>query len=294
MPKRLHHWHAPRANRWEYLCVVTGVLEVQWLAASGLETESLQDGERRWIPPGKRWRVLRIEHGACFELEIHADESTSAGVPQALRTAWLDDVDQVRLDDAAALAKLLAELGAGDRYLAQGSFDFGPLLRAAMADSGRTLFWHPLASADGHHVALIVRSGQPVGLPEYLGRDHAVIEAALSGALRGKTEHDAWLRSALARHLAIEEELLFPAYLSAGGNAGWVRGLCSEHQHLRRHLDTLHEAAAQRGFLLLLDGHDEKEEQIVYPDILARLGDQADGLTASVMQYPSGTGRLEP
>ncbi|MEO8746292.1 MAG: hemerythrin domain-containing protein [Rhodanobacter sp.] len=294
LPERLRHWHAPRANRWEHLCVMTGVLEVQWLAASGLETETLQGGARRWIAPGKRWRVSRIDHNACFQLEIHADDGSPAGAPQPVRSAWLDEVAQLQLDDVAALPKLLAELGPGQHSLVRGSFDFGPALCTAMANSGRTLFWHPLEAGNGRHVALVVRSRQPAGLLEYMGRDHAVIEAVLSGALRGNTEHGAWLRSALTRHLLIEEGVLFPAYLDAGGNSGWVRGLCNEHQHLRRHLDNLHEVSAQRRFLLLLDGHDEKEEQLVYPDILARLAEQADGLSRTVMQYPIGTHRQLP
>jgi hypothetical protein len=35
--------------------------------------------------------------------------------------------------------------------------------------------------------------------------------------------------------------------------------------------------------VLLLDGHDEKEEQIVYPDILAKLGGDAPSLGRQAM-----------
>jgi iron-sulfur cluster repair protein YtfE (RIC family) len=101
--------------------------------------------------------------------------------------------------------------------------------------------------------------------------------------LRGDAEHEAWLRNVLTRHMRIEEQVLFPAYLDAGGNAGWVRGLCNEHRQLELHLDRLSEAESRRRFLLLLDGHDEKEEQIVYPDILAKLGDDAQGLGRQAM-----------
>ena len=48
--------------------------------------------------------------------------------------------------------------------------------------------------------------------------------------------------------------------------------------------DILDDAVARRRFLLLLDGHDEKEEQIVYPDILARLGRDADRLAMEAMR----------
>ncbi len=148
-------------------------------------------------------------------------------------------------------------------------------------------FWHPLEQGDTDFTAFVARAAQPIGLSEYLGRDHAVIEAALSGALRGDAEHARWLVATLARHLVIEEELLFPAYLGAGGRTGWVDGLRNEHEHLRRGLHALAETSARRRFLLLLDGHDEKEEQIVYPDIVARLGGETDALTHAALLCPA-------
>ena len=41
---------------------------------------------------------------------------------------------------------------------------------------------------------------------------------------------------------------------------------------LKRQLQALHDADHVRRFVMLLEAHDEKEEQIVYPDIAARLG----------------------
>jgi hypothetical protein len=212
--------------------------------------------------------------------------ATTVSTPQAMRTAWLDEVESERLDDGVAFTRVLTALAPGQRRLVRGRFDVCVALHAA-ADQ-RTLFWHPLAIGDGEFTAFIARAGQPIGLPEYLGRDHAVIEATLAGALRGSAEHAGWLRTSLARHLAIEEELLFPADLRAHGNAGWVRGLRNEHEYLRQGLnalDALTEPAARRRFLLLLDGHDEKEEQIVYPDMLVRLAADADPLTRAAMLH---------
>lgn len=283
LPERLQHWHAPRANRWEHLCVTCGPLDIQWLNTGTVTTERLHTDDKHWIAPGTRWRVTHVPAQTCFVLEIHADDSTPASAPQIVRAALLDDADCLQIDDEEALTRLLADLAPGEHCLARGSFDFSKPLRASMANSGRTVCWHPLDAGNEHCTALISRSAQAVGLLKYLGRDHAVIEAALAGALRGDVEHELWLRNALARHLIIEEDLLFPAYLSTGGNAGWVRGLCNEHKHLRHHLDHLSDALSQRKFLLLLDGHAEKEEQIVYPDILLRLGESADVLSQQVM-----------
>lgn len=288
LPARLRHWHAPRANRWERVCVEAGTLRVAWLGDEGATGEMLTAGDARWIAPGVRWQVTQIDATTRFSLEIHADDATAAAAPLPLRAALLDDAACVGVDHEDQFTQLLATLPPGTRRLVRGSFDFGDALRKAMSAGDNAWCWHPLQASAGQHVALIARSAQPIGLLEYLGRDHAAIEAALSGALRGERERMHWLRTLLHRHLAIEEDLLFPAYLAAGGHAGWVRGLCSEHQHLRHHLERLDDAQSRRRFLLLLDGHDEKEEQIVYPDIALRLGGGLDGLYRQVMNLGVG------
>lgn len=289
LPERLRRWHAPRANRWVRILIDAGTLDVEWLGVDGITLERLRSGNSRWIEPGLRWRIAALDDATRFQLEVHADESSLAAAPQPLRAVLLDDAPVMRIDDAAALTQMLAGLRGGERCLVRTGFDCRQSMRAAIVDSAGTLCWHPLQDADGQRVALISRSAQPIGLLEYLGRDHAVIEAALAGALRGNIERMRWLCNALARHLWIEEDVLFPAYLGAGGNAGWVRGLRNEHQFLRRELERLDEPTSQRRFLLLLDGHDEKEEQIVYPDIVMRLGARLDDLCRQIM----GTGAIE-
>ena len=287
LPERLRRWHAPRANRWVRILVDAGALDVEWLGADGMTAERLRPGCSRWIEPGLRWRIADSDAATRFQLEVHADESTPAAAPQPLRAVLLDEAPCARVDDTAAFARMLASLEPGMRCLVRSDFDFGDALRAAMDASAGTLCWHPLQDADGQRVALISRSAQAIGLLEYLGRDHAVIEAALAGALRGNIERMRWLRNVLARHLAIEEDVLFPAYLASGGNEGWVRGLRNEHDRLRHDINHLDDPVAQRRFLLLLDGHDEKEEQIVYPDILMRLGGAAREISQRIMSTGS-------
>lgn len=283
LPPRLRHWHAPRANRWEHLCVVNGPIEIECLGADGIRVETLASSTTRWIAPGMRWRVTRMQPQACFELEIHADEATIASAPQRVRAALIDEAAEIVLLDAAAFEQTIADLKPGERCLLRAHFDITEYMQAVIANSALHLCWHPLELGKTCSTALLARSAQPIGMLEYLGRDHAVIEAALAGALRGDVEHELWLRNILARHLVIEEKILFPAWLEAGGNPAWVRGLCNEHKHLRHDLDRLSDPVSQRRFLLLLDGHDEKEEQTVYPDILARIGAGSDMLTLRIM-----------
>ncbi len=283
LPERLRHWHAPRANRWECLQVMRGRLDIQWLGEDGIAALALGAGSTRWIAPGTRWRVHGGGPDAAFVLEIHADDATTAAAPQPLRAAWLDDATCLTATDGPTLERALRSLAPGSHCLLRTPFDPTSQVGAAIRASAGTLAWHPLERTAHEHVALLVRAAQPIGLLEYLGRDHAVIEAALAGALRGDAQRMLWLRNALARHLFIEEQLLFPPYLAAGGREGWVRGLCNEHGHLRRDLARLDDAVARRRFLLLLDGHDEKEEQLVYPDILARTQARQARLAAEVM-----------
>jgi len=286
LPERLTHWHAPRANRWERLCVTAGQVNTHWLGASGATPVQLRTGDDRWIAPGSRWCVAHMDADARFELQVYAADSVPVSAPQPLRAALFDDLERVHLDDAPTFTRQVANLAAGDTQLLQGCFDYGEALSAILAKEGQGLFWHPLCADPGGFTAFIARSAQPVGLLDYLGRDHAVIEAALSGALRGDAEYVDWLHAVLGRHLAIEEQLLFPAYLKAGGRAGWIQGLINEHALLRQHLGTLANPEFRRRFLLLLDAHDEKEEQIVYPDILSKLDADATDLARSAMLYP--------
>lgn len=286
---RLKHWHAPRANRWECLYVMTGAVDTEWLDAARVTPRRLAAGTVRWIPPGTRWRVAHLDADAGFELEVHADETVAPAAPQGIRAVLLDEAAAIDVHDRDELARALAALGAGETRLLRAGFDAGSAIHDALRTGGDAWSWHPLDGGPDGCVALIVRTASPAGLAEYMGRDHAVIEGALAGALRGRPGRMRWLTHALARHLAIEETLLFPPYLASGGNAGWVRGLLNEHRQLREYLPQLDDATGRRRFLLLLDGHDEKEEQIVYPDIVAHVDDTAPDLARQAASYP-----LEP
>jgi len=272
VPERFFQWHAPRANRWERVQVEGGVLEIEWLEAEGLRRESLVPEDARWVAPGARWRIAQMPDDASFALEIYADASIEPAAPQPRRAAILDEAMQLRIDDEAQFHAMLSNLAAGERRLVWADAAIAEWFAKAWDASGGCVCWHPLDEDDGRVLALVARAARPIDLLEYLGRDHAVLEAALTGALQGDALRMRCLRNGLARHLVIEEELLFPAYLDEGGTVGWVNGLCKEHAMLKRQLQALHDADHVRRFVMLLEAHDEKEEQIVYPDIAARLG----------------------
>lgn len=285
LPERLLRWHAPRANRWERLDVVAGEITTQWLNAASVVDASMGAGQTCWIGPGTRWRIAAMGTDAAFTLEVHADESCEPAQPQPLRAQLLDAMQTVHANDVRQIAELASTLVVGAPVLLRACFSATPALTQALRTTGVSWFWHPLEVGVDTCVAVLGRTHEVMDLGDYLGRDHALIEAALAGALRGDTQRLRWLHGLLGRHLRIEEELLFPAYLQTGGRAGWVRGLCNEHRMLRHGLSRLDDPNDRRRFLLLLDGHDEKEEQIVYPDIIARLQDAAPELTRKVMAF---------
>lgn len=284
LPERLRQWHAPRINRWEKLWVTGGSLALEYLAASGATRVKLDTPENRWFAPGTRWRVVRMEADSHFELEIYADVKGQAETPQPLRSTLLEEAGSVTVTDTRALIELLHSLPAGERRLVHARFDFDTWSMAATGS--HTLFWHPLAATRGSFTVLVARSGEPFDLPTYLGRDHAVIEAALGGALADDAGYDAWLRATLERHVQIEEELIFPAWVAAGGREAWVKGLKLEHVWLRQYLGELDQPVSRRRLLRLLDGHDEKEERVIYPDVLAHVGAGADALLDAAIAWP--------
>jgi len=265
---------------------VAGILQTDWLEPAEIASLRLRAGEQHWIAPGRRWRVAADAGYACFELAMHADETVSASAPQDVRSALLEESPVVQTGDPAELSAMLDALPVGERRLVRAVGEAGRQLHATLQGSGEAVFWHPLDADPAGCTALVARATAPVGLTEYLGRDHAVIEGALAGALRGDLEHARWLRNTLTRHMHFEEDVLFPAYTDAGGQMDWVQGLLRDHQDLSHHLPRLDDPRARRRFLLVLDGHDEREEQIVYPHIMGRLAADAAALATRIMHYP--------
>lgn len=290
LPDRLTRWHRPRAERWERIQVGAGTLKIEQLGSAAVAHETLHSGDTRWIGPGMRWRVAHVGPGTRFELEVHAAQPAGSSAAPCLRADALDEAGPVKVEDGESLVRLLLGLAVGDRRLVRGRCDWAAVLADMPAEAVRSVSWHPLVAGDDGFTAFVARPGDSVGLADYLGRDHLVLEAALAGMFRGDARHAAWLRAALERHMRIEESLVFPAYVECGGRAAWVRGLNAEHAYIRQYLGPLGEPGVRRKFVRLLDSHDEKEEGIVYPDIIAHVGTRAEGLVRAAMRLPPPRG----
>lgn len=272
VPGRLFRWHAPRSGRWERLRVLAGTLELEWREGSAIHGESLDAAVCRWFEPGTFWRVTGMGADTRFELEVYAAVRSGRPLFSPVRIALLERAHRVFVGEPAELDALVAGMQAGASCVVNGTFDVHAA-RATIEMRGRgAISWHPLVVEADQFAAFALRDGNTIDLDGYLRRDHALIESALAGALAGDAGYARWFRNLLERHISIEEDLLFPSYLEAGGRAAWVGSLATEHVRLRRHLDAFNQEADRQALLHLLDSHDEKEERIVYPDILRRIG----------------------
>ena len=99
--------------------------------------------------------------------------------------------------------------------------------------------------------------------------------------------------TAMQLHLGLEENTLFPAFEQRTGMTGGPTMIMRmEHTQMRQVMDEMREAAGagqREGFLgsaetllMLMQQHNLKEEQILYPMLDQAVGDQADTLLAGL------------
>ncbi len=100
-------------------------------------------------------------------------------------------------------------------------------------------------------------------------------QAVLDGKwMEAETAFDDF-RTDMARHFHIEEDKLFPTLISAGGPPGPVHVMCMEHDQMKGLIEQMCSALAQRDtqeygglsetLLIIMQQHNLKEEQMLYP-----------------------------
>jgi iron-sulfur cluster repair protein YtfE (RIC family) len=82
-------------------------------------------------------------------------------------------------------------------------------------------------------------------------------------------------REAMARHFRMEEEILFPTLMAAGGPSGPVQVMCMEHAQMNSLISQMASAIANQDsneysglsetLLIVMQQHNLKEEQMLYP-----------------------------
>jgi iron-sulfur cluster repair protein YtfE (RIC family) len=118
---------------------------------------------------------------------------------------------------------------------------------------------------------------------KYLGDDHARCDELFAVAEQAADAHDNHAADAHARfveamehHLRLEEEILFPAFEAATGSSmGPTAVMRHEHVQMRELFELMGEALAEGRFedylgaaetlLILMQQHNAKEEQMLYP-----------------------------
>ncbi len=271
-PRRLFAWNAPRSGRWVRLCVTNGLVEVEWRDGTAIRIGVLEHGTPAWFDPRTPWRLVCLEPETRFAIEVYsAGGETVDSLPPG-RSILLDGAEQRQSGNPGEFEEIITAMRPSGYCIIHGRFDWHDAWQGIDRHIADEFFWHPMEEGDSVFLAFVARAQQPVGLADYLQSDHRVIESALAGFLNGNEQRARWLQNMLSRHIRIEEELLFPRYLSAGGRAPWVRSLETEHARLRRSLEQLVTGDPGHGFARALDDHDEKEERIIYPEILRCLG----------------------
>jgi len=143
------------------------------------------------------------------------------------------------------------------------------------------------------------------GLAEFFEQDHRDCDARWDDVEELLDTEDieaarpAWQRylGGMRRHIAMEEEVLFPAFEAASGmsEGGPTTVMRMEHSQIRSLLAEIdaamdagdHERALDAGdtLLMMLQTHSAKEEQVLYPMAENLLSSQWDELAERLAQY---------
>jgi len=102
--------------------------------------------------------------------------------------------------------------------------------------------------------------------------------------------------TSLDEHLRMEEEVLFPAFEEASGMTGGPTQMMRfEHTQMRELATAIQEAAASKDreaylsasetLLVMMQQHNIKEEQVLYPMADAHLSDEVDSLISRMAPY---------
>ena len=145
------------------------------------------------------------------------------------------------------------------------------------------------------------------GIGQFLGEDHHRCDEYFLAAERAVDAQD-WdaaqhafqdFRQATERHLAMEEQVLFVAYEAVAGAAGPSQVMRREHEQMRELFDDLARALVERAgseflglsetLLVLMQQHNMKEEQMLYPMCDRLLASGRDDLIARMRQVQSTT-----
>ncbi len=202
------------------------------------------------------------------------------------------------------------ELAPGEKLVITAGDSGGDLLRRFQAERRGLFEWSLLRSGPPSWTIAIARREAPLGaareINEALSWDHDRLDALEAEAFQRRAEGD--LRSAgevyaefaagLRRHIAFEEQILFPAFEATSGmppTAGPTAVMRAEHREIEDLIGRIEAGIAERdapvedlrrSLHAVLGEHNFKEEQVLYPATDQLLGpDRADHLVGEIQRF---------
>jgi hemerythrin-like domain-containing protein len=201
-------------------------------------------------------------------------------------------------------------LAPGETLVTVASDPGGDLLRRLQAERRGLFEWSLLRPGPpSWTIAIARRAGSPGEIREInetLSWDHDRLDALEAEAFRKRAEGD--LQSAretymefaagLRRHIAFEEQILFPAFEATSGmppTAGPTAVMRAEHREIEDLIGRIEAGIAEkdtpveelrRSLHAVLGEHNFKEEEVLYPATDQLLGpDRADHLVAQIQRF---------
>ena len=177
-------------------------------------------------------------------------------------------------------------LAPGEAFILLNDYEPKPLLYQFQVERPGAFDWNVLeAGPERFRVEIRRRSSPgPRGVREFLGEDHRRLDAILrhaavlahAGSFVDSRASFAEFRCGLERHIEIEEQILFPWFEKETGTSGGPTAIMRlEHLEIRRLMNTIGGSLraedlaslleAIRGFTNLLEEHNAKEEDVLYP-----------------------------
>ncbi len=201
-------------------------------------------------------------------------------------------------------------LAPGETLMVIASDAGGDLLRSLQAERRGLFEWSLLRPGPPSWTIAIARREAPLGaareINEALSWDHDRLDALEAAAFRKRAEGElqsaaetyALFAAGLRRHIAFEEQILFPAFEATSGmpsGVGPTAVMRAEHREIEDLIGKIEAGITEkdapvdqlrRSLHAVLGEHNFKEEQVLYPSTDQLLGpDRADHLVGQIQRF---------
>jgi uncharacterized protein (DUF2249 family)/hemerythrin-like domain-containing protein len=215
-------------------------------------------------------------------------------------TEGVRELDARALPPARQHAEIFGTFDAvapGEAFILLNDHEPKPLLYQFQVERPGAFEWNVLEAApERFRVEIRRRTSQgPRAIREFLGDDHRRLDAILrhaavlahSGSFAQARASFEEFRCGLERHIEMEEEILFPSFEKATGITGGPTVVMHvEHLEIRRLMNTVGASLRAedlasllegiREFTTLLEEHNAKEEDVLYPMADRSFGDDRE------------------